>query len=299
MLAPVRLGLIGLGHWGRVCLQALTENVAQGQVVALGSATAKAADFQVPVFADWCMLLDSGLCDGVVITTPAHTHVPIALAAVRRGIAVFIEKPLCTDLDEARAFRDQYQKTPVPILVDHIHLFNPAFQEMAALSKRLGPILSIEAAAGKPVLPNAQLPVLWDWGAHDVAMCLRLLGRRPDVVKARTESSPLLAEGSGEIVDMELQFGPVPVSLRLGTLEQRQRMMRVNCRGGVLVYDDTKPVDKVTLDGNACAVKTGQALQLALSEFCRRIQQADLRQDDLKLALDVVEVLSQADQDKR
>src|SRR5258706_15684951 len=38
--------------------------------------------------------------DAVVICTPAHLHVPMALAAVRAGVNLLIEKPLSTSLTD-------------------------------------------------------------------------------------------------------------------------------------------------------------------------------------------------------
>lgn len=294
MTAPVRLGLIGLGHWGRICLRTLSQDFPLGQVTALASGSAKAGDFSVPLFSAWQDLLHSGLCDGVIITTPAHTHVPIAEAAARCGIAVFVEKPLCTDPAEAAGFASMLRDHRVPVLVDHIHLFNPAFQTLLSLRSGLGPVLGIEAVAGKPVPAHPDLPVLWDWGAHDVAMCLRLMGRLPDGVAARTLGRPSFADGPGQIVDLDLAFGDVAAHLRLGSLPQRQRLMTVRCQDGVVVYDDTQPENKLTVNGHPHTVPLDPPLRLALMEFCRRVRSWTTLSDDVDLAVQVVEVLARA-----
>ena len=290
MTAPVRLGLIGLGHWGRICLRSVAQSLPQAHLTAVSSRSAEGAALSVPLFREWRDLLDSGLCDGVIITTPAHTHVRIAVDAVKKGLAVFVEKPLCTDVSEARAFGDAVASSPVPVVVDHIHLFNPAFRRLVELAGQLGPVLTIEAEAGKPGHPH--LPVLWDWGAHDVAMCVKLMECAPDSVEAWRESQ---SDATGEIVGVEMRFGAVPAKLRLGSLPQRTRRMTVICQQGCLVYDDIAPVNKLTLNGHPQPILLSPPLQLGLREFCQRIVDNDVQRTDVDLAILVVEVLAQAE----
>src|SRR5688500_1603804 len=38
-------------------------------------------------------------CQGAIITTPAHTHVPFAMRLIEMGIPVLVETPLATDID--------------------------------------------------------------------------------------------------------------------------------------------------------------------------------------------------------
>ncbi|MFA5189213.1 MAG: Gfo/Idh/MocA family oxidoreductase [Verrucomicrobiia bacterium] len=49
--------------------------------------------------------------DGIVIATPAHTHVPLAITALQHGAAVFIEKPLSTTLAKVDELRDAAAKS--------------------------------------------------------------------------------------------------------------------------------------------------------------------------------------------
>ena len=53
-------------------------------------------------FTDHRALIDSGLCDAVVIATPNHLHVSPLLDAMAAGLHVLVEKPLCTTLDDCR-----------------------------------------------------------------------------------------------------------------------------------------------------------------------------------------------------
>lgn len=58
-------------------------------------------------YADWRVMFDEedGALDGVVVSTPDHTHFPIARAALRRGIPVYVEKPVSHTVAQARTLR--------------------------------------------------------------------------------------------------------------------------------------------------------------------------------------------------
>ena len=51
--------------------------------------------------------------DGVVVATPDHMHAPIALAAMDLGKHVYVQKPLCWSVDEARRLALRARETKV------------------------------------------------------------------------------------------------------------------------------------------------------------------------------------------
>jgi predicted dehydrogenase len=63
-----------------------------------------------PVFGDALAMLDSGLVDGILISTPHYDHEPIAIAAFERGIHVLCEKPLTVTVQGARNMLAAWEK---------------------------------------------------------------------------------------------------------------------------------------------------------------------------------------------
>jgi predicted dehydrogenase len=110
---PIRLGLIGCGWYGMVVTQAALK--AGGvEVVALcdvdserlAAAATKVAGLQAAAprtFKLWSELLDAKGLEAVVIATPPHWHALPFIAACRRGLDVYCEKPLAYDVREGRA----------------------------------------------------------------------------------------------------------------------------------------------------------------------------------------------------
>ncbi len=90
--------------------------------------------------------------DAVVICTPAHLHVPMAIQALRSGKHVLVEKPLShslTGLDEL--FRAQAESGR-RVAVAYIYRVIPFLAEAAAYLARgeLGPVLQATATSGQP-----------------------------------------------------------------------------------------------------------------------------------------------------
>lgn len=57
---------------------------------------------EVPRFASHEELIDSGVCEALMIAVPHYSHVPIAEYALKKGVHVLSEKPVAVEASEAR-----------------------------------------------------------------------------------------------------------------------------------------------------------------------------------------------------
>src|SRR3546814_8700713 len=73
--------------------------------------------------------------DGVIVCTPPAQHATQALAAVRAGAGVLIEKPLCTTLAEADALVEASDAGPCIAYAENLI---PAPAVRTALSSKIG-----------------------------------------------------------------------------------------------------------------------------------------------------------------
>lgn len=105
---PFGLALVGAGEISRLYVRAL-ERVPRARVVGVASRTRASADelarrCAAPVAVDYAgigKLLDDERVDGVCVNSTNHLHAEHALAALRAGKHVMVEKPLCLTLAEA------------------------------------------------------------------------------------------------------------------------------------------------------------------------------------------------------
>lgn len=102
--SSLRLGIVGLGN---IALQHI-DNVLSGAVqscdiVAVCSrrGAGKALCSSAKVFTDYREMIDSGICEAVLIATPTYSHRVIGEYALQAGLHVLMEKPLGLSLQEA------------------------------------------------------------------------------------------------------------------------------------------------------------------------------------------------------
>ncbi len=86
-----------------------------------------------------------------VICTPAHLHIPMALAAARAGAHLLIEKPLSTTLDGVEELRQEASHRRLTVAVAYVYRAHPALTAMRAAiqSGRFGAPVQLVAASGQ------------------------------------------------------------------------------------------------------------------------------------------------------
>jgi predicted dehydrogenase len=216
---PVRVGIAGLGTMGRnhlrvlgglagVELAALADPVpAALEAAGAGAASALASGSGVRAFADPGEMLASAALDAVVLATPTTTHLPLALAALERGIACLIEKPLAATPSEGRQIRDAALASGVPVQVGHVERFNPAVLTLGQLLGE-GWLTTVFAIASRRAGPLPErirdVGVTIDLATHDVDILSWIAGERPARVQA--ETAQRLHEGHEDLLFALLRF---------------------------------------------------------------------------------------------
>jgi myo-inositol 2-dehydrogenase/D-chiro-inositol 1-dehydrogenase len=105
-MKQIRYGIVGCGSMGREHIENI--KALGGRVTAIAdphrpsrdASLALLPDAPPKVFEHHQPLLDSGLCDAVVISTPNFTHVAMVRAALKTDLHILIEKPLVTRIED-------------------------------------------------------------------------------------------------------------------------------------------------------------------------------------------------------
>lgn len=111
--AKLKVGLIGCGWFGGVALDAFFQ-VANIEVVSLCDPNAEALGKTLEAvkakqsgvsatFSDYRKMLSANSHDIVIVSTPDHWHALPAIAAMKAGADVFLEKPISVDVMEGEA----------------------------------------------------------------------------------------------------------------------------------------------------------------------------------------------------
>ncbi|MBA8795729.1 putative dehydrogenase [Friedmanniella endophytica] len=141
-------------------------------------------------------LLGSGI-DAVLITAPDDVHAPIALAALRAGVAVFCEKPLAITIEDCDAVLATARETGTRLYVGHNMRHMPAITQMRDLITA-GRIGEVKVIWCRHFVGNGGDFYFKDWhadrrrstglllqkGAHDIDVIHWLAGGYSDRVSA-------------------------------------------------------------------------------------------------------------------
>lgn len=136
----LRYGIIGAGSMGREHLLNI-QIMGGAQITAISdphTPSQEAALALAPkarVFNDHRELLDSGLVDAVVISSPNDTHAAVLKDALMSDLAVFVEKPLATTIEDLRSILDWDSKRSALTWMGLEYRFMPPVAEAIARAK--------------------------------------------------------------------------------------------------------------------------------------------------------------------
>jgi len=227
MHKPIRFAVIGSGRWGKNILKALG-NIPECVVA-------------YTVTHNYAELLEKTDIDAVVVATPGATHAEVALPFIKKGIAVFIEKPMTMTLSDAKRVVDAAKKHKALVFVGHIHLYNPAYLTAKKSAKTAGELRMIigEGASNGPF--RSDMSAMWDWAPHDLSMILDIVGKMPVSVEAWGEVVTRPKTRLHDFTIMKLLFpgGLVGVIHSSKISPEKRRKLTVIGSRDTVVYDDT------------------------------------------------------------
>jgi len=87
------------------------------------------------VFSDYKELIDSNMCDAVLVATGEHSHLEIADYALEKGLFVFIEKPVSDSIEIIQNFLINHNSKLKKIQVGFNKRFYPGFLKYRELKK--------------------------------------------------------------------------------------------------------------------------------------------------------------------
>ncbi len=202
MAKMVRIGVFGVGHLGKIHVKLLKE-IPGYEIVGFydpddANAQKAIAEFDIKRFESAKKLIDQ--CDALDIVSPTTTHFGIACDAIKKFKHIFIEKPLSTNLDEARQLVSLVDEARIKAMVGHVERFNPA---LLSLNKKTIKPLFIEVHRLAQFNPRGtDVSVVLDLMIHDIDIILSLvkanvkrisasgvaiLSKSPDIANARIE----------------------------------------------------------------------------------------------------------------
>lgn len=188
---PLRIGVIGCGHWGPNHVRVFSQ-LRDSTVTAVADPDPKrlaaiAGQFpEIVGLADYTELLAREDVDAVAICVPTRKHYEVAKAALMAGKHVLCEKPLCADVAEALELDALARERGLILMTGHVFLFNPGILKLkelitAGTPGRLYYFRALRTNLG-PVRHDVNS--VYDLASHDISIFNFLLESEPVTVSA-------------------------------------------------------------------------------------------------------------------
>lgn len=149
--APIRIGMVGVGRFGTHRRKTLRQ-AGRFDLVACcdrdPAALQEACEEErARPFDSMDRMLGAADLEAIMVSTGADSHASLALQAMNAGKHVFIEKPLCSTLEEVGALRETQRRTGAVVGLGHAHVdLVPSVRLVRTLGEtgRLGTLVCYE-----------------------------------------------------------------------------------------------------------------------------------------------------------
>jgi predicted dehydrogenase len=248
----IRMGIIGYGYWG--------PNIVRNFMETEGAEVVKVCDSRpdrldlvrkrypsVGTTSDISSIMGDPGIDAVAVATPVGMHYEMAMAALKAGKHVFVEKPLTDSTETARRLVDEADTRGLVLMVDHTFIYTGAVQKLRqiTLENGLGRVLYYDSVRINLGLFQHDVNVMWDLAVHDLAIMDWVLPGRPLAVSATGVSHfPPKPENmayvtvyypDGLLAHIHVNW-MAPVKIRRTVVGGTSQMV---------VYDDLEPSEKI------------------------------------------------------
>jgi len=170
-MATINWGIIGCGNVTENKSGPAFKKIADSDLVAvMRRDAAKAADYahrhQVNKwYNDADTLMDEAGVNSIYIATPPSSHLEYALAALKKGLNVYVEKPVTRNAAEARAMAEAVKQGSSKLTVAHYRRAVPMFLAIKALidKQKIGEIRTVQIRMWQSRKPALIAKVETNW----------------------------------------------------------------------------------------------------------------------------------------
>ena len=199
----LKVGVVGCGHLGKIHIKLLiqSKNYSLSGIYDSNSKISELAalDFKCKAYQTFESMLEE--IDILDIVTPTPSHFEYAKIAIEKGIHVFIEKPVCSNIFESNELINISKSHDVKIQVGHVERFNPAY---TAVEKNINKPMFIESHRLAKFNPRGtDVSVVLDLMIHDIDIILNSVKSN---VKQISSSSVSVISDSPDIANARIEF---------------------------------------------------------------------------------------------
>src|SRR5580693_4780620 len=305
---PIGVAVVGAGYWG----PNLVRNFASSPHYRLTWLCDIDKSRAVQVLGPYSTIgatddLDVVLADervaAIAIATPASSHCEIAVAAMRAGKHVLVEKPLAATYEDGLRLVEEAERAGVVLMCDHTFCYTPAVMKIRELTHAgdLGELHFFDSVRINLGLVQPDIDVLWDLAPHDISILESILPPGVEPLSVAAHGADPIGTGRSCVAFVTLQLtGGAIAHFHVNWLSPTK--VRTTMIGGskrALLWDDLNPLQRVTVfdrggDLVSPALSEREALASVVEEFADCIRTGRASLTDGRSGLRVLDILEAA-----
>jgi predicted dehydrogenase len=250
------IAVVGAGYWGPNLVRNFQSSpefrlrwlcdldVDRARRVLGGYSTVQATDDYAAVLAD------PGV-HAVAVATPAGTHLDVALAALRAGKHVLVEKPLAATYADGVRLVAEAEDRGLTLMCDHTYCYTPAVSAIRGMvrSGELGEVHFVDSVRINLGLVQKDIDVMWDLAPHDLSILDFILPDHVVPVAVAAHGADPIGAGQACVAYLTLQLNTGAIAhVHVNWLSPTK--VRTTMVGGAkrtLIWDDLNPAQRVAV----------------------------------------------------
>jgi predicted dehydrogenase len=253
---PLGVAVVGAGYWGPNLVRNFQSSpqfrlrwlcdldISRAQRVLGSYSTVQATD-------DYAAVLADPSVHAVAVATPAGTHLDVALAALRAGKHVLVEKPLASTYADGQRLVEEAEQRGLTLMCDHTYCYTPAVSTIRELvhNGELGEIHFLDSVRINLGLVQKDIDVMWDLAPHDLSILDFILPENVHPVAVAAQGADPIGAGQACVAYLTLQLNTGAIAhVHVNWLSPTK--VRTTMVGGskrTLIWDDLNPAQRVAI----------------------------------------------------
>ncbi len=247
------LGLFGMGRWGKNIARNFFE---LGVLNSVYDPCVENIQSSKNNFTDVCFcdnedeIFSNPNIDKVAIVTRIPNHTRLILKALQSKKDVFVEKPICFEIEEAQLIKTVAKENNKIVMVGHILHYHPVVIKLKELLRQglIGELISISSTRLGNGYIKEEKNSLWNLAIHDISLILSILNSSPESLLALTNGT--FDKQSDDIYNCFFNFpNNIKAHIKVNWLNpyKEQKFIVVGSKGLFLFDDIAKWDEKLKL----------------------------------------------------
>ena len=287
-----KLGIIGIGNWGKNLVRELSKIHCIKKCSSNGNLKnirwLKKNYPSIQYVSDSKEIFADKEINAIIIATPINTHYKLVKKALLSKKHVFVEKPISTNLSEAEELIEIAKKNNLLLFVGHIFIFNEIFKKLIQISNKEN-ITHLNFLWNK--FGTFDEDIFLNLVSHDLSIILALFGK-PKKIKLINKFGVI---SKCDVVTLILEL-PNKKTCQIHVnrcSNHKQKHVTIFTQKNIYIWDDLSLFknNKKTNSFKLVFQSKYTPLEIECKEFVKKLNETNISFEFANIAKDVIQVI--------